>query len=106
MPAAGAGVTGLAVAEAADVLFLEPDETALWNGLTIDATAVLVKYTYTGDLNLDGAIDAQDYGVIDNWVQFPGTSGYANGDINYDGVIDAVDYGYIDNNIQVQDARL
>jgi len=55
---------------------------------------------------LDGLVDAADYGVIDNWVQFPGTSGYANGDINYDGVIDAGDYGIIDNTIQLQGAPI
>src|SRR5688572_1208317 len=59
-------------------------------------------YTYAGDLNFDGRVDAQDYGTIDNWVQFPGTDGYVNGDINYDGIIDAVDYGIIDNTIQLQ----
>jgi hypothetical protein len=59
-------------------------------------------YTYAGDLNLDGRADAQDYGIIDNFVQFPGTFGYAKGDINYDGVIDAADYGVIDNTIQLQ----
>jgi hypothetical protein len=59
-------------------------------------------YTYAGDLNFDGLVDAADYGVIDNFVQFPGTSGYANGDFNYDGVIDAGDYGIIDNTIQLQ----
>jgi MYXO-CTERM domain-containing protein len=57
-------------------------------------------------LNLDGLVDAQDYGIIDNWVQFPGTSGYASGDINYDGVIDAADYGIIDNTIQLQGAPM
>ena len=77
-----------------------------FGGVSVDGGDVLVMYSYAGDLNLDGRVDAQDYGVIDNWVQFPGTSGHANGDLNYDGVIDAVDYGYIDNNIQVQDARL
>jgi hypothetical protein len=59
-------------------------------------------YTYAGDMNFDGLVDAADYGVIDNWVQFPGTDGYANGDLNYDGVIDAADYGIIDNTIQLQ----
>jgi len=63
---------------------------------------VLVKYTYAGDLNLDGLIDGADYGIIDNYVQFPGTSGYWNGDFNYDGVIDGADYGVIDNSIQLQ----
>jgi hypothetical protein len=47
-------------------------------------------------------IDGADYGVIDNYVQFPGTDGYANGDFNYDGIIDGADYGIIDNTIQLQ----
>ena len=51
---------------------------------------------------MNGVVDAVDYGTIDNWIQFPGTTGYGNGDLNYDGVIDAVDYGIIDNGIQLQ----
>ena len=69
------------------------DETATWNGVTVDATTVIVKYTYVGDADLNGYVDAVDYGTVDNWIQFPGTTGYGNGDFNYDGVIDAVDYG-------------
>jgi hypothetical protein len=49
-------------------------------------------------------VDGADYGVIDNYVQFPGTDGYVNGDFNYDGVIDGADYGVIDNTIQLQGA--
>jgi hypothetical protein len=63
-------------------------------------------YTYAGDMNFDGLVDAEDYGTIDNWVQFPGTDGYSNGDLNYDGVIDAVDYGIIDNTSQLQGAPI
>jgi glycosidase len=104
--AAGEGITGVAIAPAALVRGLEGNETDLWAGQEIDSTTWLVKYTYAGDLNLDGLIDAQDYGIIDNWVQFPGAGGYFNGDINYDGVIDAADYGVIDNSIQLQGAPL
>jgi hypothetical protein len=88
------------------VLGIDGNQTALWDGQTVDATTVIVKYTYAGDVNLDGLVDASDYGVIDNFFQFPGTTGYANGDFNYDGVIDASDYGYIDNSFQMQGARL
>jgi hypothetical protein len=102
MQQAAEGLTGLAIAEAADLLFLSGSDTALWDGHPVDATTVIVKYTYVGDADLNGFIDAADYGIIDNWIQFPGTSGYANGDFNYDGVIDAADYGYIDNSIQLQ----
>ena len=106
MQAAKEGLTTLGVGEARDVPFLDEGQTALWNGLTVDATAVIVKYTYAGDADLNGYVDAVDYGTVDNWVQFPGTTGYGNGDFNFDGVIDAVDYGYLDNSIQLQGAPL
>ena len=40
----------------------------------MSATDIVVRYTYAGDLNLDGSIDGADYGMIDNYVQFPGTT--------------------------------
>jgi hypothetical protein len=106
MPKAVEGLTGLAVGEAANVLSISGSQTALYEGQTVDATTVIVKYTYAGDANLDGVIDAGDYGVLDNFAQIAGANGYYNGDFNYDGVIDAGDYGVIDNNIQAQGARL
>ena len=98
------GVRGLACAEASDLLFISGTETAMWAGQTVDASAVLVRFTYEGDVNLDGLFDGADYGTLDNWYQFPGTSGYWNGDVNYDGVIDGADYGTLDNSIQLQGA--
>jgi hypothetical protein len=92
------GITTLATSTAA----ASNHAGGTFGGVSVAGSDVLVMYTYAGDLNLDGRVDAQDYGIIDNWVQFPGTSGYANGDINYDGVIDATDYGIIDNTIQLQ----
>lgn len=56
------------------------------------STDVLVKFTYRGDTNLDGTLDASDFNAILNgWSN--GLSGWANGDINYDGVVDATDFG-------------
>jgi hypothetical protein len=62
MPDAANGLTTLAIGEASDALFISGTETALWNGQTVDATSVLVKYTYAGDLTFDGVVDAADYG--------------------------------------------
>jgi GH25 family lysozyme M1 (1,4-beta-N-acetylmuramidase) len=106
MPEAAAGLTTVAVAPAGAVLGLAAGESALWNGESVSAASILVKYTYAGDANLDGVIDGGDYGVIDNFVQVPGASGYFNGDFNFDGVVDGGDYGVIDNNIQAQGAAL
>ena len=106
MTNAAAGLTGLGVGEAKDLMGLREGETAVWDGQTIDATTVILKYTYAGDGNLDGVIDGGDYGLIDNNVQIPGAFGYFNGDFNYDGVVDGGDYGIIDNNIQAQGSAL
>ena len=100
------GTTTIGVASASTILFIAPTATGTWAGQSVTGTTTLAMYTYAGDLNFDGRVDAQDYGIIDNWVQFPGTSGYVNGDINYDGVIDAADYGIIDNTIQLQGAPI
>ena len=49
---------------------------------------VLVKFTYYGDSDLNGKVDAADYSHIDNGANSAGTlSGWVNGDFNYDGVI-------------------
>ncbi|HWP40528.1 MAG TPA: family 16 glycosylhydrolase, partial [Tepidisphaeraceae bacterium] len=64
------------------------------SGLT--AAEVLVKFTYFGDADLSGSIDATDYSLIDNG--YVNTlSGWLNGDFDYSGTIDATDYALIDN---------
>jgi autotransporter-associated beta strand protein len=74
-------------------------------------TDVLVKYTYYGDTNLDGAVDGSDYSRIDSAYQsenFSGglttspVSGWFNGDFNYDGVVDGSDYTLMDNAFNAQ----
>jgi hypothetical protein len=98
------GTTTIAVTTAAQVLFIGPTETGTFAGQPVTGSTTIAMYTYAGDVNLDGLVDASDYGIIDNYFQFPGTTGYANGDFNYDGVIDAGDYGIIDNTFQLQGA--
>ena len=96
------GTTTIGVATAEQVMFLGPTETGVFMGQTVTGASTIAMYTYAGDVNFDGLVDGADYGTLDNWIQFPGTSGYANGDVNYDGVIDGADYGVLDNTIQLQ----
>jgi hypothetical protein len=91
----------LGYAEASEALALVGTQTALWNGQTVDATSVLVKYTYGGDATLDGKINVDDYGRIDFNIGL-GTSGWFNGDFNYDGKVNVDDYGIIDLNVGIQ----
>jgi hypothetical protein len=68
----------------------------LFDGLTPSTSDVLIKYTYFGDANLDGKVDASDYSRIDNGFVSQLT-GWFNGDFNYDGIINGSDYTLIDN---------
>jgi probable HAF family extracellular repeat protein len=66
------------------------------SGETLTTNMVLVVYTYEGDLDVDGTIDADDYALIDSGYAQK-SSGYYWGDINYSGgAPDADDYFYID----------
>src|SRR5206468_6545269 len=98
---AGNSLFALGYAEASQALGLLPSQTALWNGQTVDDTAVLVKYTYGGDANLDGKINVDDYSRLDVNIGL-GTSGWYNGDFNYDDLINVDDYGVIDSNMAIQ----
>jgi autotransporter-associated beta strand protein len=94
---AGEGLeyTMLAAAEASQVLGISGTTTAMWGDQAVDATSVLVKYTYGGDATLDGVIDIDDYSRIDLG-ELLNLRGYSNGDFNLDGWIDVDDYGMID----------
>jgi autotransporter-associated beta strand protein len=81
-----------------------------FEGSTVGSTDVLIKYTYYGDANLDGAVDGSDYTLIDAGFNSQHSAspltGWQNGDFNYDGVIDGSDYTLIDNAFNTQGSTL
>jgi len=94
-------LVGLGVRNAVDAgAFAMPTLTAL-EGVAVDSTATLVKYTYLGDVNLDGKVDQNDYDVMDYYQVF-GTGGEAagagwwTGDLNGNGVTNQDDYDMAD----------
>jgi hypothetical protein len=64
-------------------------------GNPLSANANLAFSFLMGDLDNNGAIDGDDYALIDMGFNL-GLTGYVNGDVNYDGVIDGDDYAIID----------
>ena len=101
------GLATIAVATAEIALGLGASDTVIFEGQTVSGRSVILKYTYAGDTNFDGKLDADDYGTIDFSVLLPGPiDGYYNGDFNYDGVVNADDYGVIDFNILAQGSPL
>jgi len=98
---ASGSVKYLAIAEAKDAFSLPPNGAANFGDEVVDATCVLIKFTYGGDANLDGKINVDDYGRIDFNISL-GSRFWYNGDFNFDGKIDVDDYGIIDFNIGIQ----
>lgn len=89
------GVTGLGV-------FVNDDGEVRaiverYQGVAVDVNSVIVDYTYNGDTNFDGVVNADDYFRIDSgFLSQPVDPGYGEGDFNYDDRIDADDYFLID----------
>jgi hypothetical protein len=95
--------TTLGVAAAGDIFGISGSQTATFDGQTVSANDVLIKFTYAGDANLDGKVNIDDYGRIDANVGQSGTVfGWYNGDFNFDGKINIDDYGLIDSVIGSQ----
>ncbi len=67
-----------------------------FDGQSVGPNDVLARYTYYGDANLDGVVNAADYLRIDVGF-YNHLTGWGNGDFNYDGVVDGSDYTLIDN---------
>ncbi len=102
----GVGITSSAARNNADgttglgaiINQTDPGGPALWttfDGESVTSDAILVKYTWNGDTNLDGTIDAIDYQQIDMGYRLK-AAGYANGDFDYSGAITQADYVLID----------
>jgi hypothetical protein len=64
-------------------------------GVPVGTNDILIKYTWNGDVNLDGIVDAADYFLVDSGF-LTQQGGYRNGDLNFDGEVDAADYFLID----------
>jgi hypothetical protein len=85
-----------------------PDASSLLTSLGVRTVGgdTTVAYTYTGDADLDGNIDGDDFSAIDAGYSAQNSNplgvSYAGGDFNYSGAVDADDYWLIDRNYAKQ----
>jgi hypothetical protein len=94
---AAAPLQTLGYGEASDVLHLSGAQTGSFASASVDATSVLIRYTYAGDADLKGTINGDDYFRIDSGYATH-ASGFANGDFDFNNKINADDYFLIDVN--------
>jgi hypothetical protein len=67
-------------------------------GVSVDSSAVLIRYTYYGDIDLNAKVDVADLGILaTNW-QDPGY--WPIGDFDHSGTVDINDLGLIATNWQ------
>jgi len=68
-----------------------------FGGKSVTNKTILARYTYWGDANLDGVINADDYALTDSgYFSNIVDGGWLFGDFNYDGVVNADDYALLD----------
>lgn len=90
--AANPSTRAVGFGEAKDVLGLSGNNTATWDGYTVDATSILVRYTLAGDANLDGSVGFADLvKVAQNYGNSSGSAIWTQGDFDYDGKVDFSD---------------
>ncbi len=75
------------------------------DGESVGPTDILIKYTWNGDADLNGIVDANDYFAIDQGFRTGGAT-WPEGDFNYDGVVNADDYYLIDRSFVHQTGQL
>jgi subtilisin-like proprotein convertase family protein len=69
-----------------------------FGGMPVDENALLLKYTYYGDIDLNGQVDADDLTVFANNFGRPTGAVQIDGDIDFDGDVDADDLTVFANN--------
>jgi hypothetical protein len=68
------------------------DSADAGNPANLSSGTIEMKYTLLGDANLDGVVNAVDFGILAaNFNK--GVTGWDKGDFNYDNVVSAVDFG-------------
>jgi hypothetical protein len=74
---------------------------ASFDGQPIFVSAIVGKFTYIGDANLDGQVTGDDYTVIDSNLNTDPAAGkeWVAGDMNRDGIVTGDDYTVIDSNM-------
>jgi hypothetical protein len=72
--------------------------TDTWDGVTVDIDTVIGKYTYFGDANLDGQVNADDYTTADSNRAVTAGALWTQGDVNLDGAVTPDDYTTMDSN--------
>src|SRR5207253_2817055 len=65
-----------------------------YDSQNVDGDTIIVRYTYYGDTNLDGAVTSGDFTLLSNNFGSTGAN-WGLGDFNFDGKVNALDFNHI-----------
>ena len=68
-----------------------------FQGQNFDDSAILIRYTFSGDSNLDGTVNSNDFTALATHFNQTGKSWF-DGDFNLDGTVNALDFNAIASN--------
>jgi len=68
-----------------------------FDGQPVAGASVLIRYTYSGDANLDGKVNALDFNALASNFGSSGKT-WSQGDYNYDGMINTLDFNVMASN--------
>jgi len=72
----------------------------VFSGQQLDGDALLLRYTYSGDANLDGTVNALDFNSLATNFGLSGKY-WTDGDFNYDGTVNASDFIFLSENFNL-----
>ena len=72
--------------------------TTSFFGQPVDSTSVVLRYTYVGDANLDGTVNALDFNALASGFGKTGGTDWHQADFNYDGTTDTQDFAALAQN--------
>ncbi|MCS7032611.1 MAG: hypothetical protein NZ561_01295 [Phycisphaerae bacterium] len=87
-------VYGIGYIEASQKFGISGSGTATFRGETVDATSILILYTYYGDTNLDRAVDLSDFATLGANFNFANRL-WKDGDFNYSGAVNLADFALL-----------
>ena len=81
--------TAIGFAEASQI---DSSFPATFMGLSVDSSSVLIRYTFAGDANLDGVVNALDFNLLASNFGSGADQSWYQGDFNYDGGVTTLDF--------------